>query len=154
MTLFSFLQLIIASLLGTSIGLEREFQRKDPSLRTFMLICLGSCLFGIVSVDVARAAAGADPGRVAAQIVVGIGFLGAGTIFRSRERITGLTTAALMWVTAAIGTAVGLGYIGLSVSATGIALVFMWVLGRIHRVLRAHEGDEGASESASSKANE
>src|SRR4051812_15306936 len=96
-------KIITAAILGALIGLERELSGKDPSLRTFSLICIGSAAFSIVSAGVQSTPGlnevskmSVDPGRIAAQIVVGIGFLGAGTIYRSSSRITGLTTAALM----------------------------------------------------------
>jgi putative Mg2+ transporter-C (MgtC) family protein len=138
------LHLIIAAFLGSLLGLERELARKDPSLRTFMLICLGSCTFTLLSIHCAIEFASAanvsipraDPGRIAAQIVVGIGFLGAGSIFRSRDRIMGLTTAALMWVAAGIGMAVGFDRFDLAFKATIVALSFMIILNLVHQVLR------------------
>lgn len=163
--------LLLAALLGGLIGLEREFAGKDPSIRTFTLISLGSCVFSLISVDAAvvpgiaipgagipgsaqnvmQGAAGAmnavtansmslfraDPGRIAAQIVTGVGFLGAGTIFRSANRILGLTTATLMWVTAAIGMAVGFNRIDLAVSATFISLFVTIVLRVVHKMTNA-----------------
>ena len=112
-------RLLLAAVLGGMIGLERELARKPAGLRTNLLICVGAALLmevsmlvagtveGVVSVN-GRAVAG-DPGRIAAQIVSGIGFLGAGTILQSRGSVTGLTTAATIWVVAAIGMAVGAG---------------------------------------------
>ena len=128
-------QLLISAILGACVGLERELAGKDPSLRTFALICLGSCTFTMLSADVGHSRTMTDPGRIAAQIVVGIGFLGAGTIFRSRRGVSGLTTAALMWVTAAIGMAVGFGQIGMAVSATIIALTITILLTIVHKVI-------------------
>ena len=130
--------LIIAAFLGSLLGLERELARKDPSLRTFMLIALGSCAFSIISIHTALdlGSLRSDPGRIAAQIVVGIGFLGAGSIFRSRDRIMGLTTAALMWVTAAIGMAVGFDRFDVAFKTTIVALSFMILLNLLHQLLR------------------
>lgn len=128
--------ILISAALGALIGLERELSGKDPSLRTFALICVGSCLFSIVSELVTIGAPEADPGRIAAQIVPGIGFLGAGAIFRSQRGISGLTTAALMWVTAAIGMAVGFGQVNLAVSATSVALLVTFGLKMVHRIIR------------------
>lgn len=128
--------ILISAGLGALIGLERELSGKDPSLRTFALICVGSCLFSIVSEMVTIGVSGADPGRIAAQIVPGIGFLGAGTIFRSQRGISGLTTAALMWVTAAIGMVVGFGHVNLAISATAVALLITFGLKMVHRVIR------------------
>lgn len=128
-------QLLISAGLGALIGLEREFSGKDPSLRTFALICLGSCLFAMLSASGEVGFEHTDRERIAAQIVVGIGFIGAGTIFRSPRGISGLTTAALMWVTAAIGTAVGFEKTKLAVSATLIALFIAVSLKYVHRLL-------------------
>ena len=125
-------KLLISALLGTLIGLERELRGKDPSLRTFALISLGSCIFGMISMHAAIGYANADPGRVAAQIVTGIGFLGAGAIFRSKKRVTGLTTAAMMWVTAAIGLSVGLNRTALAVSGTIVVLITTVFLRTVH----------------------
>lgn len=111
-----FVRLLIALAIGGAIGLEREFKGKSAGIRTNILMCMGSCLIMIISIDVARAAGGAaDPGRIAAQVVTGVGFLGAGAIIRSRFHISGLTTAATIWVLSALGLAIGAGYILLSV---------------------------------------
>lgn len=118
-----FKELILAALLGAFIGLEREWAQKEAGLRTFTLISLGSALFMILarlSYSSMIGTSSLDPSRTLGQIVVGIGFLGAGTIiFQRREgRIKGLTTAAMMWVTAAIGAAVGLQLYWLAVFTT------------------------------------
>lgn len=135
-------KILTAALLGALVGLERELSGKDPSLRTFSLICIGSAAFSIVSSTIhittevgPNARLVVDPGRIAAQIVVGIGFLGAGTIYRSSSRITGLTTAALMWVTAAIGTLVGFGHADTAISVTVIALSVTIVLTSVHKLI-------------------
>jgi putative Mg2+ transporter-C (MgtC) family protein len=110
------LRLVIALVIGGAIGLEREFKGKPAGMRTNMLICIGSCLVMIVSIEIARTAPHvSDPGRIAAQVVTGIGFLGAGTIIRSRFHIVGLTTAATIWTLAALGLAIGAGYLFLSI---------------------------------------
>ena len=115
-------RLLIALLVGGIVGLEREFKGKPAGIRTNILICVGSCLFMIISIEVARTAAGiADPGRIAAQVVTGVGFLCAGTIMRSRFTISGLTTAATIWVLAALGVAIGAGYTLLAI--TGAAII-------------------------------
>lgn len=110
-------RLVLAAVLGGLIGLERELRAKPAGLRTNLLICMGAALLMEVSISVAGLTHGVspveggralgDPGRIAAQIVSGIGFLGAGTILQARGSITGLTTAATIWVVAAIGMAVG-----------------------------------------------
>ncbi len=124
--------ILIAAGLGALIGLERELSGKDPSLRTFSIICTGSCVFTLMSVFCTSGIQGAEPGRISAQIVTGIGFLGAGAIFRSRGGISGLTTAALMWVTAGIGMAVGFNRIDVAVSTTLIAILVTYGLRVIH----------------------
>jgi len=121
-----FLRLALAAGLGGAIGLEREFRHKPAGLRTNMLIALGSALFSILSVELGGAAG--SPDRVAAQIVTGIGFLGAGAILRSGENVHGLTTAATIWVNAAIGMAAGAGHFVLAISGTCTALLVLTVL--------------------------
>ncbi len=128
--------LIIAALLGSCIGLEREIAGKDPSLRTFAIICLGSCLFAIISKESVSGYTAGDPSRIAAQVVTGIGFLGAGAIFRSERGVSGLTTASLMWVTAAIGLAVGFNLVRLACATTIAALIAIYSLKLIHQILR------------------
>ncbi len=128
-------QLILSAALGALIGLERELAGKDASLRTFMIISLGSCLFTVCSVLIATTSQ-SDPGRIAAQVVTGIGFLGAGAIFKSNFGIEGLTTAALIWLTAGIGMLCGLGHYQLSIGAAIIAIGFMLLLNFVHAVIR------------------
>jgi putative Mg2+ transporter-C (MgtC) family protein len=120
------LRLLLAAVLGGAIGYQRERTGKPAGLRTHMLICIGAALFTVVSI---YAFEGADPSRVAAQIVTGIGFLGAGAIiFRSTDGlIAGLTTAATMWVVAGIGVAVGSGLIMASVLTTVIVLIVLFI---------------------------
>jgi len=101
--------LVMAVLLGGAIGLERELRGKAAGLRTNILICLGSTLFTHLSIHLAGGSG--DPGRIAAQVVTGIGFLGAGTILHTRGAIAGLTSAATIWLVAAIGVAIGTGAI-------------------------------------------
>lgn len=118
--------LLLATLLGGAIGWEREHAQKPAGLRTNILICVAATLFTDLSALAAASASGpADPGRIAAQIVTGVGFLGAGTIIQSRGNVTGLTSAATLWVVAAIGMAVGF---GAYVEATGTTLVVLMTL--------------------------
>jgi putative Mg2+ transporter-C (MgtC) family protein len=119
-------RLLLAAGLGAAIGLEREFRRKPAGLRTNILIALGSALFTILSLQIA--AAGGTPDRIAAQIVTGIGFLGAGAIMRSGESVHGMTTAATIWVNAAIGMAAGAGEFGTAASATLVTLIVLVIL--------------------------
>ena len=116
------LSLSVALVLGAFIGLERELSDKAAGLRTNILICVGSCLFSIISRQLASAA-GTDITRIAAQITSGIGFLGAGAIMREGEHVTGLTTAATIWVVAAIGVAVGFGMYSLGAATAVITLI-------------------------------
>jgi putative Mg2+ transporter-C (MgtC) family protein len=141
--------LLLAAGLGTLVGLERELSGKDPGLRTFALIALGSCAFSLISRQPFIDTGIGDPTRVAAQIVSGIGFLGAGAIFRGSRRVSGLTTAALMWVTAGIGMAVGFDCHDIAISTTVIALVITLAL-RLVRFLifmvRRKKGNQAAFE--------
>jgi putative Mg2+ transporter-C (MgtC) family protein len=115
------IRLLTALLIGGVVGLEREFKGKPAGIRTNILMCVGSCLFMIISIEIARTAGRvADPGRIAAQVVTGVGFLCAGTIMRSRFTISGLTTAATIWVLSALGLAIGAGYIILAVAGAAI----------------------------------
>jgi putative Mg2+ transporter-C (MgtC) family protein len=129
------LRLALAAALGAAIGLERELREREAGLRTHLLVSLGSALFTIVSAYGFHAflASGAsvvraDPTRIAAQIVTGIGFLGAGAIIRQGLSVRGLTTAATLWVVAAIGLAAGAGYYSAAVVATVLVLVSLWPL--------------------------
>ena len=122
----TFLRLALAAALGGAIGLEREYRHKPAGLRTNMLISLGSALFSILSVELGAGAG--SPDRIAAQVVTGIGFLGAGAILRSGENVHGLTTAATIWVNAAIGMAAGLGSYTIATVGAAITLVVLAVL--------------------------
>lgn len=115
------LRLVIAVVLGALVGYERERKGKPAGVRTHGMVCLGAALFTVVSLY--GFGASSDQSRVAAMIVSGIGFLGAGAVLHQRESVHGLTTAASLWVTAAIGLAVGVGMIGMSFVTT--ILVFL-----------------------------
>lgn len=125
------LRLALAAALGGAIGLEREYRRKSAGLRTNMLISLGSALFSILSIELGAAAG--SPDRIAAQVVTGIGFLGAGAILRSGENVHGLTTAATIWVNAAIGMAAGLGSYTVATVGAAITLVVLALLPAMER---------------------
>jgi len=112
------LRLLLALGLGAILGFERERVDKPAGLRTHILVSLGSCLFTILSFT---AFPGSDPARIASYIVVGIGFIGAGTIIQTRERIIGITTAASLWIVASIGMATGAGLYLLAVTTTALA---------------------------------
>lgn len=127
--------LFTAAFLGVLIGIEREIAGKDPSIRTFALISMGSCLFALVSASSLNQYGVGDPARIAAQIIPGIGFIGAGTIFRSKYGVSGFTTAALLWITAGIGMAVGLNRSDLAISGTVIAIFLTISLRLIHKIV-------------------
>ena len=126
-------RLALAVLLGGVIGLEREASEKPAGLRTNILICVGSTLMMILSIQVARhfAVTAADPSRIAQGVITGIGFLGAGTILHSRGGVTGLTTAATTWAVAGIGLALGSGFYLLAITTTLLILAVLLVLGRV-----------------------
>ncbi len=116
-------RLLVAALLGALVGWERERAQRPAGLRTYMLVAFGSSLFTVLSLEAFGPQA--DPARLAANIVVGIGFLGAGTIFREGEVVRGLTTAAGLWAVAAIGMAAGVGQYLLAAISTVIVLVIL-----------------------------
>lgn len=117
-----FIKIFLALVLGGALGMERQYHDKPAGFATNCLICLGAMLFTILSQVMGNA--GGDPGRIAAQIVTGVGFIGAGSILRDGNKISGLTTAAGVWLVAAIGMAIGYGeYIWASACAVAILLV-------------------------------
>jgi putative Mg2+ transporter-C (MgtC) family protein len=129
------LRLAIAAALGGAVGLEREFREREAGFRTHMLVSVGSALFTLASAYGFRdflvhgdSVIRADPTRIAAQIVTGIGFLGAGAIIRQGFSVRGLTTAATLWVVAAIGLSAGAGYYSAAVITTLVVLVSLWPL--------------------------
>ena len=128
-------RLLTAALLGAVIGFERELRQKSAGLRTNILIAIGSALFTLMSYEFAAGVQGADPGRLAAQIVTGIGFLGAGAIIRRDGGVQGLTTAATVWVNAAVGVAAGGGEYRLAVIATIVTVVVLLMLTPIERAI-------------------
>jgi putative Mg2+ transporter-C (MgtC) family protein len=121
------LRLILAAIVGGVIGLDRERAHKWAGIRTLLLVCLGSALFTIVSIygfsDPADSSQVADPARLAAGIVVGIGFLGAGVILHSEKGVMGLTTAAAVWAVAAVGVAIGCGLYLIALTTAVLMLV-------------------------------
>jgi putative Mg2+ transporter-C (MgtC) family protein len=129
------LRLAAALVLGALIGFERELNRQPAGFRTHSLVCLGAALFTVVS---AFGFVGpvADPTRIAAQIVTGIGFIGAGTILQHRGNVRGLTTAASLWAVAAIGTAAGAGLYVVAVVGSALILIVLRVLDRLEELAR------------------
>ncbi len=127
------IRLSVASLLGGIIGIEREKRKRSAGLRTHILVCTGSALIMLISLYIYgmyRSDTSVDPARIAAGVVTGIGFLGAGAIIRSSEGSYGLTTAASVWVSAAIGLAVGCGYFSGAITAAIIAFLVLAFLKR------------------------
>lgn len=129
--------------LGFALGFERELRGQSAGLRTHILVCLGSCLFTLVSLFAEQPLGAdthhevrADITRIASQVVVGIGFLGGGAILRHGTSVRGLTTAANLWLTASVGLAVGMGVPLLAVAATGLALFSLVGLRFLERAIR------------------
>ena len=123
-------QLILATFLGALIGLEREIKRKEAGLQTYSLVALGTCLFTIISSELFKIFVGNqgivhDPSSIISAITIGVGFIGAGVIFRQSSGIIGLTTAAGLWTTAAIGIAVGANLYFLAVFTTFLAILIL-----------------------------
>lgn len=126
-------KLVLAILCGGAIGFERELSRKAAGLRTNVLICMGSALFMIISRHIGGGAPYTDPARLVAQVVTGIGFLGAGVILQARGSITGLTTAATIFVVGAVGIAIGEGMFGAALLSTALIIGVLVVLRRVER---------------------
>jgi putative Mg2+ transporter-C (MgtC) family protein len=147
----SLLRLALAAALGGLIGVEREIREREAGLRTHLLVAVGSALFTIVSaygfhafLTSGQSVVRADPTRIAAQIVTGIGFLGAGAIIRQGLSIRGLTTAATLWVVAAIGLAAGAGYYSAAIITTALVLFSLWPLRIVaFRMLRRVRPEDG-----------
>jgi putative Mg2+ transporter-C (MgtC) family protein len=138
-------RLILAAALGAVLGFERELRHKNAGLRTNILIAMGSALFTLMSIEISEAR-GTDPGRIAAQIVTGIGFLGAGAIMRTGGGVQGLTTAATVWVNAAVGVAVGGGEYHLALMATSVTVIVLLVLVPIERVIERFSARRGLAD--------
>ncbi|MEP6680479.1 MAG: MgtC/SapB family protein [Chloroflexota bacterium] len=151
------LRLTVGLVLGAIIGFERELHRQPAGFRTHSLVSLGAALFTVVSAF-GFAGSTVDPTRIAAQIVSGIGFIGAGTILQYRGHIRGLTTAASLWSVAAIGTAAGAGLFVVAITGTVLILVILSLLDQVEEITRKrfrvpppygpepNEPDEGSSE--------
>ncbi|WP_411897902.1 MgtC/SapB family protein [Elizabethkingia occulta] len=118
------LLIIISVIIGLIIGAEREYRNKSAGLRTFILVCFGSCLFTILSVKIGVE----NPDRLAANIITGIGFLGAGVIFKDDNKIGGITTATTIWATASLGMCVGSGYVYLALLGTALVMAILSLL--------------------------
>jgi putative Mg2+ transporter-C (MgtC) family protein len=137
------IELLLAILLGGLVGWERETTGKAAGLRTHILICMGSAMFADLSHRMVNE--GGDPGRIAAQIVTGVGFLGAGAILHTGERVKGLTTAASIWVVTAIGVCLGFGAYLDAVAAAILVYVVLRGLGALEsRIVRRDESGAAA----------
>jgi putative Mg2+ transporter-C (MgtC) family protein len=131
------LRLLLAAGLGAAVGLEREYRQKPAGLRTNILIAVGAALFTTMSLAFERTG---SSDRIAAQVVTGVGFLGGGAILTSGTTVTGMTTAATIWVNAAIGMTAGAGEYAMAAAATAITLVVLVVLPPIERYFEARAG--------------
>ena len=131
------LQVIVAALLGGLIGLEREARGREAGFRTNMLISIGACLFTILSIDgfPLQDSSARDTARVAAQVVSGVGFLGAGALFQTRNHVKGLTTAATIWLVAAIGMTIGVGAYGLAIFTSVLTFVILRLLRPVSKTI-------------------
>jgi putative Mg2+ transporter-C (MgtC) family protein len=130
-------QIMLSAFIGLLIGLEREYRGKAASLKTFSTLAIGSCLFTILSYEAAGGAHATahDITRIAAQIVTGIGFLGGGVIFKTVDRIEGITTGALVWFSAAMGMACGFNQIDMTLWALLIAILVHFVILALYRLI-------------------
>lgn len=124
-----FLRFLLAAVWGGLVGIEREYRSKSAGFRTMIMISIGSCFFTLISSTLG----GANPDRIAANIVTGIGFLGAGVIFRGENRVNGITTAATIWTVSAVGMGIGGGYYFAAGCASMFILVILVVLPYIER---------------------
>ena len=124
-------KLLVSFFLGAVIGTEREYRSKSAGLRTMILIAVGSTLFTILSIKISS-----DAGRIAANILTGVGFIGAGIIFRENNRVVGITTAAIVWVTAAIGMGIGAGMYVLTLSCFLISGLSLVILSPVQKLIR------------------
>ncbi len=130
------LRLIISFALGAAIGLEREYNSKAAGLRTMIMICLGSTIFTELSMIIG----GANPDRIAANILTGVGFLGAGVIFKDGLSVSGITTATTIWISAALGMAVGAGEYFIAVVSTGVVIIVLSFFNKVqHLVEKIHQ---------------
>ena len=141
-------RLLLAAALGGAIGLEREWSNRAAGFRTHILVCIGSAAIMLLSIYgfsqfVSEPSVRTDPARLAAQVISGIGFLGAGAILRNGSSVTGLTTAASIWVVAAIGLCVGAGFLYCALLATVLVLVSLFLLNRWeNRLMRSRRSCE------------
>src|SRR5437667_11107633 len=137
-------RLVLATVLGGLIGLERQFRHKAAGLRTNVLICFGAAMFTVLSAQMADKFGG-DHTRIAAQIIAGIGFIGAGTILHSQGSIVGLTSAATIFVTASVGMAAGGGLYATAIFATVVILIALVGLGKLEDYFDSRQSQKNPS---------
>ena len=138
-------RLTASVVLGGLIGLERQIHRRTAGFRTHILVSLGSCLIMLTSLyvfDIYKSQVSLDPGRIAAGVITGIGFLGAGAIMRDREEVKGLTTAASLWVVAGIGLSTGCGFYIAALFTTLLAVVVLFFLRFFETLMLGKKGHE------------
>ncbi|MFH1269827.1 MAG: MgtC/SapB family protein [Candidatus Omnitrophota bacterium] len=139
-------RLVLSVVLSGFIGLERQVHRRTAGLRTHILVSLGSCLIMLTSIyifAIYKNEASMDPARIAAGVITGIGFLGAGTIIREKEGVKGLTTAASLWVVAGVGLATGCGFYKAALFATVLALITLFFLRYVETMMLGKEEQAG-----------
>ncbi len=139
------MRLVLSVILSGLIGLERQIHRRTAGLRTHILVSLGSCLIMLTSLyifAIYKNEVPLDPARIAAGVITGIGFLGAGAIIRDREGVKGLTTAASLWVVAGIGLATGCGFYTAALFTTVLALLTLFFLRYVERIMFGKEEQE------------
>jgi len=130
------IQLLLSFFIGTAIGTEREYRSKAAGLRTMIMICLGSTIFTEISISIGAS----SPDRIASNIITGIGFLGAGVIFKDNLTISGITTATTIWISAALGMAVGAGEYFIALAGSVVVLIVLTVLENAKQVIsRIHQ---------------
>jgi putative Mg2+ transporter-C (MgtC) family protein len=130
------IQLLLSFFIGTAIGIEREYRSKAAGLRTMIMICLGSTIFTEISISIGAS----SPDRIASNIITGIGFLGAGVIFKDNLTISGITTATTIWISAALGMAVGAGEYFIALAGSVVVLIVLTVFENAKQVIsRIHQ---------------
>ncbi|API87251.1 hypothetical protein F7310_07705 [Francisella uliginis] len=125
---FEIMQITVAAFCGIAVGVERQHYGSSAGIRTYALVCVGSCLFGIISTHAMGGAyyeSIADPTRIAAQIVTGVGFIGGGIIFKDSNRVRGITTASTVWIMASIGLAIAFEMFLLPIAATILCIIIL-----------------------------
>ncbi len=133
-----FIKVILACILGGMIGYEREISHKPAGLRTHILLCLGACLLTFLSLSF-KGIAYADITRIASNIMVGIGFIGAGVIMNNKDTVEGITTAATIWFTSIIGMLIGFGSYILAGTSTIVAILVLEILAKLFKEKSSHE---------------